>query len=222
MIRKGKDSDETFSIVLVGTKFLTSGLSYKSLIEKEVFASDFMNNSNIEVLTPLQLMMSSDWLQLDITEDRVSFTTSDASQKYPLRDYISNLVSLFDLGPKIKQIGFNYTRRIYCENEAEWHRVGHSIMPKTIWDTLLNDDSIKFGLNKYEVKSNKRTDDLPGYLLFRVLPMEDLSLELMVNEHIDYNKTEKGDDLLDEVFNISWEKSCKGLFAMTDEFERTI
>lgn len=222
MIRKGKESDETFSIVLVGTKFLASGLNYRSLVEKKVFSDDLMNNSNIDFLTPLQLMMSSGWLHMDISEDRISFTTSDASQKYPLRDYVFNLVNVFDLGLKIKQMGFNYTRRIYCENEAEWHRVGHVIMPKTIWSNVLGNDDIRTGLQRYEVKSDKRADSYPGFITFRVLPMEEFSLELMINEHLDFDKTDKGDDLLDQIFNMVWEKSCKSLFAMTDKFERTI
>ncbi|WP_028869744.1 hypothetical protein [Psychromonas arctica] len=220
MIHKGPASDETFAIVVIGDDFFSGDLSFKRIVEEKVFPDEFIETINIELLTPLQIVVSTSGMLLDINPERITITTSDASQKYPLRDYCFNLLSAFSLENKIQQIGFNFTRRIYCHDQKEWHRVGHKVMPKTIWEKIYEggSDKVNFGLHGYAVKIDDPKRKYSGYCQIRVSPMKDNSLEVLVNEHLEYKKI-LDEDKFDSIFNTEWDFTLRASIALMDKFE---
>lgn len=91
------------------------------------------------ILTPDFAQFTTEWLQLNATSDKLTLTTTLHPYFILLRDFASSLLDLLGQTP-IAAIGLNSVAHFSLDSPDRWHRVGHTLAPKSgIWDDILEE-----------------------------------------------------------------------------------
>ena len=113
-------------------------------------------------VTDVQL---SGWRLLCVS-DRLSLATSNMSQAAPIQDFLAQLFTFLPHTP-VTACGINVAARFLVENEAHWHKIGHTLAPKDlIWSDLFN----KPGMRSLVIQS-RRDGEFPGEVNITVEPV---------------------------------------------------
>jgi hypothetical protein len=143
--------------------------------------------AKVDIITPQILSFSTEWLNLQVTDDRFSAQTQLAHMELPLRDLVLATFRLLRHTP-IRIIGINYDSHINMGSIEAWHRIGHILAPKDKWKDLLKEP----GTRSVTIEG-ERPDDYLGYLLVKVEPSNVLGpqgLYIGVNDHYDLTDPE--------------------------------
>lgn len=80
---------------------------------------------------------SLEWGGLQVTTDRLVFTTQDEGMEGPALDLITGAFRASPATP-VNALGINRNIHFVVESEAEWHAIGHKLVPKEgLWAGLL-------------------------------------------------------------------------------------
>lgn len=144
---------------------------------------------------------SLEWLRIDVVHEKFIARTNDQSQFNPLRDLIMSVFRILEHTP-IKQLGMNRQMHFSLENEETWHKIGHTLAPKEIWNKSLSMP----GLTSLSLES-KRSDNFKGKINVRLepSPRAKYGVFIDVNNHI-----ELGDEIkssVPEILSEHWEEA---------------
>lgn len=155
---------EGVGIVLVGSFnpkiFQPAWFAAENLIRKEEAQA-----ANIELIHPQVARFSLDWLQLQVTEEQFSATTTQSSFYEPLRDLVLGTFRLLRHTP-VRMMGLNRDSHFRMPTEEAWHAFGHRLTPKEPWAGVLKEP----GMRSLTMEG-LRPDGFQGYIRVRLSPL---------------------------------------------------
>ncbi len=151
---------------------------------------------------------NTNWMRMEVTGERFIVRTSQEPYDVVIRDLILGTFDLLRYTP-IKQMGINREMHFQLNSEESWHKAGHLLTPKAIWDGILNEP----GMLSVQMRESKRQDDLKGNINVKVEPSKSVhpGLFISVNNHIETEKqlTTEGSVELMAILNKHWERIYK-------------
>lgn len=96
------------------------------------------------VLTKQVSKVESEWFILDVLQDRFSLT-SKGPVAPTLRDLAVGIFSLLPHTP-VRAIGLNFMAHYKLSKDDDWHRLGDTLVPKTVWRELYKDEKLNIGM----------------------------------------------------------------------------
>ena len=129
------------SIVLIGkfnpAIFQPAWLGACNLLRKEE-----VEGAVIEVINPQVTSFSADWLKIQVLADRFQAITADSAHYQALRDLVISIFHLLEHTP-FSVMGMNRDMHFKMESEAPYHRLGHLLAPKEIWNPILDSPGMR-------------------------------------------------------------------------------
>jgi hypothetical protein len=104
-------------------------------------------------------------MKLDVFPDRFILETHDASRAEKLQDIVVNVLSRLPHTP-VTACGINNALHFELNDEAYWHKIGHTLVPK---DLIWNDVLEKPGMETLVIKG-VRGGEFPGEVNVTVAP----------------------------------------------------
>lgn len=147
--------------------------------------------AKVDIITPQILSFSTEWLTLQVTDDRFFALTQLAHMALPLRDLVLGTFRLLRHTP-ITAMGINYDSHTDMGSIEAWHRIGHILAPKDKWKDLLKEP----GTRSVTIEG-QRPDDYRGYILVKVEPSNVLGpqgLYISINDHYELTDPELPSD----------------------------
>jgi hypothetical protein len=121
-------------------------------------------NAKIEIVRPEITKFTTDWLNLEVVDERFFVFTLNTSMVEALKDLVIGTFRLLRHTP-IQQLDVISEAHIRVDDEDRWHDLGHKLAPKALWQDLLS----KPGLNQL-IMQGERTDGFAGAQFVRVEP----------------------------------------------------
>lgn len=153
------------SIVVVGgfdpRVFLPDWLRAQNLL-----GANEAETAEIKVIHEKITDWSTEWLRLQVTEERLLLEAKVESSAEALRDLATGILSLLDQTVTVA-LGLNRTMHFDVGGEAAWHKVGDALAPKEYWRDHLKR---KPGLLVLQLEEQGRADGLPGKQVVIVQP----------------------------------------------------
>ncbi|MDA3788837.1 MAG: hypothetical protein PF503_10140 [Desulfobacula sp.] len=176
-----KLASEEASIVLVGS-FNPAIFHPEWLLRNGLISEDDMEKQEVEIVHKDLTRFSLAWLAIQIQHDKFVARTNDPSQFIPLKDLMASIFDILEHTP-INKVGMNYSANYDLSNEDDWHKVGHTLAPKDIWNETLNDP---VGMTSLSVQC-PRNDDYCGEINVTIGPLKSkgFGINIDVNNHID-------------------------------------
>jgi len=177
------------SIVLVGS-FNPAIFHPEWLLRNKLISEDDIKDQEVEIVHNDISRFSLAWIAIQVERDRFVGRTNDPSQIIPLKDLVVSIFKILEHTP-ITKMGMNYMVSYKMANEGDWHKVGHILAPKSIWEETLNKP---VGMKSLSVEC-PRDDDFKGYINVSISPggLEKLTVNITVNNHIEIS--EEGESL---------------------------
>jgi len=199
-----KPEIEGIDIVLVGD-FNPSIFQPAWFTSQELIRKEEANAARIDIIHPEIVQFSLEWLQVQITRNKFSASTSQSPYYPVLKDLVYSTFSLLKHTP-ISKMGINKNMHFLMSSEDEWHALGHKLAPKHIWDDILR----KPGMRSLSIQG-ERPDEYKGYVLVRVEPSRKIhpGVFIHVNDHYEVQdpKSAMGcTEIMNTLIN-SWEIS---------------
>ena len=131
-------------------------------------------------------------INLIVTDTTISLDTIDQSCFEPMRDLSIGIFTVLEAIP-IKQIGINTHIHFELPNEEEWHHFGHTIVPKTYWNDIVE----KPGTQKLVIKA-KNPQSEKGAINITVEPSVRFphALYIEINNHSEFPDASNAQDAL--------------------------
>jgi hypothetical protein len=155
---------------------------------------------------------STEWFRLIATSDKFQLSTLQGGHDEELRDLGVGTFEVLTHSP-VRALGINGSVHFLVESADEWHRIGHSLVPKgDVWDEVLS----KPGTRMVAVQGT-RTDGYKGSVLVRVGPsqvaQQERGIWLDVNDHFLFEPSEpaSGAEVAVKALQTQWD-SCKKRF----------
>jgi hypothetical protein len=192
------------TIVLLGAFnpqiFQPAWFAAENLIRKEEAEA-----TEIKVIHPEIVSTSTDWLQLQVRQDRFIASTTYNSFYEPLRDLVLGTFRLLRHTP-IQKMGVNRDFHFRMPSEDTWHALGDRLAPKEPWINVLE----KPGMRRLDMES-PRLDDFQGYIRVRTEPSVRYppGVYIHVNDHYEVQSAEppQGCDEIMTVLSQVWKVS---------------
>lgn len=182
-----KPTTQESSIVLVGS-FNPAIYHPEWFLRNGLISEDDLKDQEIEIIHNDLSRFSFAWLSAQIQDDKFVLRTNDPSQFSPLRDLVVSVFTILEHTPIVK-LGMNYLVTYNLEKEEDWHKVGDTLAPKTIWEKTLKEP---VGMMSLSVGS-PREDDFDGIINVTVGPVMTKSMygiNVSVNNHIEVKEKE--------------------------------
>jgi hypothetical protein len=190
---------EQASIVLLGhfnpAIFQPAWFASHDLLRKE--EADI---AQVQVIAPQLCQFKADWLELEVTSDRFSARTPDTAHTEPLRDLVLGTFALLEHTP-FDKMGLNRNMHFRAESEEVWHKFGHELAPKAIWQKILRDP----GLLELVIQGSR--EKAPhARIQIKVQPSVPIKpgIYIAVNEHYDASAKETPMLQLMTILRDSW------------------
>lgn len=135
--------------------------------------------ADVQIISGEVAVIVLKWARLEVTRDRFSVRSNDETHFEPLRDLAFAIFQLLEHTP-IKQIGLNRDIQFELPTVGEWHKIGHKLAPKDIWDRHLKEP----GMARLSIQS-VRPDDFKGSVTVSVYPSGPKMVTIAVNDHYD-------------------------------------
>ncbi|WKC42245.1 hypothetical protein [Shewanella algae] len=167
-----------FSVVMVGgfnpNNYQLHRLSKLDLVSQKDCddAKVIANGKNLQITFP--------WTELVVTHDRLMLSTSSDEYLHVFKDLLISLVSIFET-TAVTGVGINGRYTYALNNEKDWHKLGHYLVPKESWKTALDDTKCNIGTNNVRVQ----VDDYINEPTKGILNIE---LRPILNDEKDYVK----------------------------------
>lgn len=164
------------------------------------------DGANIEIVHPEVVIFTLDWLRLEVTRERFSASTTLEAYDEVVRDLVLGTFKLLRHTP-LRKLGINREMHFMIASEDQWHKVGHTLAPKTTWEGLLENP----GMRAVVMEEAKRRDGLKGYIRVYVEPSTKIypGVFLRVNDHFEAEdpKNVVGADQMTELLENHWSNS---------------
>lgn len=204
-----KPEIEGISIVLLGN-FNPSIFQPEWFIRNNIIQEKEGHGADIKIIHPDITEFSSDWLSIRVTRDRFIAQTENEAFFPFLNDFVINTFTLLNHTP-INKMGINVIKHFKMESEDTWHKFGHLVSPKEIWNKVLTNP----GLRSITIEGNHDRYGFKGDIKIRVEPSPRLRFGIFceVNDHYEISEEELNQQdlsiikILEEVFGKSVKKS---------------
>lgn len=145
------------------------------------------DNAVTQIVSPDITLFKTEWLEVDIRNNRIQFRTQQEPYFPVLRDLMLGCLELFPAVPVV-QLGFNWDEQYIFQEAEKYHALGHMLAPKTPWgDSMKNPGMLDLGIR------SERSDDRDGYKDFRVRPLiqqASNTVHVSVNDHVSFQRAE--------------------------------
>lgn len=203
MIEKVAD---TATIVLIGS--FNPAIFQPAWFQKQGLLPETETSSaSIDTISNDISIFTMSWVRIEVLSERFVARTSDESKFSPLRDLVIGAFRLLEYTP-VRQIGLNRDIHYSLPTEDAWHRVGHTLAPKSHWNALVKTP----GMKSLMIEAH-RDDDRVGLfnigvkpVLNRTQPMKSWLVEVSFNDHIELGADKTGLDVC-TVLEEDWERS---------------
>jgi hypothetical protein len=172
---------EEASIVFVGS-FNPAIFHPQWLLRNELIPEDDISGAKVEIVHNDISKFSLEWLGIDVLRNKFIARTNDPSKFSPLKDLMISIFKILEHMP-IKQMGLNLIITYKVDDESSWHKIGDTLVPKSIWEMTLPK---RIGMKSVELNC-PRPDALRGEINVIVTPLRDkfLGVVFNVNNHIE-------------------------------------
>jgi hypothetical protein len=151
------------------------------------------------VFSPQVAAFTTGWLKVQVTAERFEVISEDSMHTQPLRDLVVSVFELLEHTP-VTTMGLNRWAHIKMSSEEEWHKVGHCLAPKRIWNELLE----RPGLRSLMIEGT-RTTAKGAKVFVRVEPSVKVSPGVFVMATEEYASATKDVSGLLATLRTSWE-----------------
>jgi hypothetical protein len=110
-------------------------------VREGLIQEDEAKNAEIGVMTSNLTVFSIGWLRVHAENERVQLTASQSPYYEPLRDLALATFKILRHTP-LKALGIHWLAHFASRDKDEWHKVGHALAPKEIWNEVLNDPGL--------------------------------------------------------------------------------
>ena len=160
------------SIVFIGS-FNPAIFHPEWLVRNGLIPADDLAGAKVEVVHNDISKFTLEWLGVDVLSNKFIARTNDPSKFSPLKDLMISVFNVLEHTP-IVQIGLNLITDYKINSEENWHKIGDTLAPKTIWEQCLPK---RVGLKSLKLVS-PRPDELKGIM--------NVSIDSYGNEQIPY------------------------------------
>mgnify|MGYP001570042317 CR=1 FL=1 len=206
---------QSASIVLRGS--LNPAIFHPAWFERHgLLRSAEADAAKISVVSPQITSFTTEWLELQVTQDRFQAETSQEAYNESLRDLISGAFELLSHTP-VKQKGLNRHFHFLMASESRWHSVGNLLAPKEPWRGILDTP----GMQSLTMKGTKPKEE-KGYVRVTVEPSNRVSpgVYIAVNDHYELDdvedKSTAGTALALQFLKARWVDSMQKSRAIAD------
>ena len=153
----------------------------------------------------------ADWIGIQVTPDRFYAFSDDPAASNPLRDLVASAFSVLE-HTHFWALGLNRQMHYRVETEEQWHRFGHSLVPKGEWEPHM----INPGLRTLRIEG-RRHGAPEARIQYAVEPSVPYhpGVYFSVNEH--YGGTKASDDKVAEASKPEGRRKLLGI--LTKEWE---
>jgi len=176
------------SIVLVGN-FNPKIFQPAWFAAQGLLSSQEAEEAKIEIIHSSVVIFSTNtnWMRMEVTENKFVVRTSQEPYDVVIRDLVLGTFDLLRYTPVV-QMGINRDMHFQLNSEDAWHKAGHLLAPKEIWDGILN----KPGMLSLQMRESERQDGLKGNINVKVEPSTRAQahpgLYFNANDHIEAEK----------------------------------
>jgi len=172
--------------------------------------------AKVEIIHPTATIFTTEWLQLNVIQDRFHVTTTQASFYEPLRDLVIGVLKILNETP-LKAMGINRAFHYRLGSEVTWHNIGNTLAPKKIWEPLLDKAGMR-GL----IMEGKRADGHEGYIQVKVEPSKTIKfgVDVEINDHYQLKSDEPSvtsTRRATEILSGCWTKSMERGLIIADK-----
>lgn len=220
---------------LAGKNFVLRGQFSPTVFHPNWFSKhDLMrpgevDEATIEVLSQQITQFKTEWLQFQVTQDRLQASTTEEVFYEPLRDLVVGLIEVLADALPIRLLGMNHDFHFKIDTEQQWHDVGHTLAPKEYWRPL----SKVLGLKTLVIEGG-REDGLTGYIHAKVEPSPptvfdrakgEYGVYIHLNDHIQVNENEEirvpeSANRAAEIITDHWDASVKRARAVANSITK--
>jgi hypothetical protein len=148
----------------------------------EVITEADLQESSVRIVSNDVADIEMRGIRIVCLKDRLSIGTHDPSRYEMMQDWLSLIIVLLPHTP-VTALGINPYVHYRMANDTErWHRIGHKLAPKKIWEELFTDP----GMQRLTIKC-PRTDKFEGAIYVTVEPSVRFipGLYVLVNHHFE-------------------------------------
>jgi hypothetical protein len=176
------------------------------LFRHNLITDDEHQAADVQLVHPDLSKFSLDWLEIDVTRDKLIARTNDPSKYSPLNDLMISTLKILEHIPII-HMGMNLKLDYKIENEESWHKIGDNLAPKEYWQTLPG----RVGLNSINIEC-PRPDGLKGivHISAASIRKDFFGVNFRVNSHTDIKYKDGDDEIVEDASVIladHWDKS---------------
>jgi hypothetical protein len=163
MTQRAPDSEE-IAVVLIGS-FNPAIFHPEWFLRQQILLQNEAEEAKVRTVSPEATQVTFLDLKLDVFPDRFMLYTADSSRAEKLQDIVLNVLNRLPHTP-ITACGINNVIDFDLNDEAYWHKIGHTLAPKAlIWNDVLEMP----GMANLVVKG-VRKGDFPGDINVTVSP----------------------------------------------------
>ena len=199
------------AVVLVGS--FHPGIIQPSWLAKSGLLSDSeAESADIAAISNDVSQFSTAWFSMQALPNRIAFNTQLSAYYGSLKDLVAGTLSVLP-GAQVTAFGINYDAHFKLDSEERWNALGHDIVPKRFWETVVEDP----GTANVTIQG-ARPNKSPGRmnLTFAPSPLVNHGIALGVNDHYDVVQTSNAQadvegviELLKRDFSVSLKRSEK-------------
>ncbi len=170
---------EGVSIVVLG-RFNPSIFSPGWLRLHGLIGQSEADAASIQVIVPPAALFSTDWLSVDVREDRLTLSTLMAPEYDRLRDAAVGILTVLKETP-IAALGINVDVHWFAKDDEAFHHFGDTILPKDVWQ-----GSLALPGTESVIVQGIRPDNWAGFVRVFVQPSAEfrpLGLYAQFNDH---------------------------------------
>ncbi|MFA6241832.1 MAG: hypothetical protein WC655_12940 [Candidatus Hydrogenedentales bacterium] len=181
MIGRKLISDEA-TIVVLG-RFNPSIFQPQWFARYKLLRDGEVNSATVKFIDNSFSLFSTEWFTLQVISEQFFLSTKDPSKFLLARDLVAGTFGLLSHTPVVK-FGLNRLQKYECEQEEEWHKIGHILAPKNMWEGVMTGPGLK--LIQME---GSRPDSRADKVFVRLGPIDRPRVFFVhTNQHYDLDK----------------------------------
>ncbi len=171
---------EALALVCVGT-FHPGLLQPSWLARQGLLPEGEADAAVIGVISNDVTQFSTEWFTLECIAQRLQVSTQLRHYYFPLGDLMAGILRVSP-ATAVVALGINHEGHFGVGSEKRWHALGHDIVPKTFWNSLLK----SAGTTSVSVEG-QRPDDLPGRILLKLEPSQRYAASVFLSSNDHFN-----------------------------------
>ncbi len=176
------------------------------LVNKGLIQETEGENAKVEVIHNEVVKFELDWVNFEITRQRLIVKTSKQSYFEVVRDLGISIFKILKDTP-LKNLGINHLLHFKLD-DGKYLKIGKKLAPFENWEGILNNPR----LIQLEMTDEPRSDEFSGHYRVRIAPSElirPFGVSMNINDH--YNKVSKSIDATEMVTTLTkaWIKSME-------------